>query len=382
MNNHNRVSQKSPLRYMNTKQRTSQTKKSTQYKNINHQQPNNYQQPQNHQQPNNYQQNSIQKLTETVYEMFNKHYIQFSPSYSEIYNIIETDPPVNLNSETVLRVITTVKRYYEDKIESQTPKIESLNDFEYGEIKPANSNVVTNNLKLDKTDIGPSNRYLDNNQNPIALPPPEDGFEVPSKPKDIMDTSIEKVVSYVVIDSKDRDLERFPSPNNYTIDLSPGGYTSDNERKGYIRRGFHNIFSIELISCTILDTSAEVDSSDTTNPPPYVILEIPELSRNRNMYGTNDTLSDGFDILTTYFSQGGYKYFKIPLNGGLQSIIHKYDNGINLNKLTLQFKLPNGDLYNFGETYDSATYTVNNIILKITHKEHQISTTFLHKENS
>jgi hypothetical protein len=370
-----KTSQKSPMRYMNNKQRQGYTRKTSRFNTPPQNNP-----PQNPTQ-NRYDDNNIRKLTETVYDLFNVHYIQYSPSYQEIYKIIEKDPPGNINSNTVLRVITTVKRYYEEKMEKQTPKIEPVDHFEYEEIKPSNDNIIVNELKLEKSDLSPSNRYLDNNRNPIALPPPVNGgFQVPSKAEEIMDTSTNLWHSYVVIDSKDRDTERFETPNNFTIDLSPDSYTSGNERKGYIKRGFHNIVSIELISCIFMDTSGEVDSSDATNPPAYVILDMPELSRS--LYGTNDDISTGFDILTTYTTQGNYKYFDSPVGGGLHSIVHKYDHRINLNKLTVKFKLPNGDLYDFGAGNNSNTNTVNKIILKITQMKHQISTSFLHKENS
>ena len=130
-----------------------------------------------------------------------------------------------------------------------------------------------------------------------------------------------------------------------------------------------------------LNTSGEADSSDHTNPPAYIILEIPELS-SRNLYGTNDVLNNALDTFTTFTTQGSYKYFNLPLNDGYNSVIHKYETPIALNKLTIQYRLPNGDLYNFGASNNSNTNTVNKLIMRITHKKHIMSTTFLHKENS
>lgn len=385
-----RASQKSPLRYMDNRQRQSYTRKSNRHinhfnnnMNNNHHNMNNgtMGQPMYNQSSERYNNTKIRNLTETVYDVFSKNYIQYTPTYPEIYKIIESDPPATINSDTVLRVITTVKRYYENKLENQIPQVEILDPYENEKIKPSNSNIIQKELKLEKSDLSPSNRYLDNNRNPVALPPPiEGGFTVPGKAEEIMDTNTDLFHSYIVIDSKDRDTERFSAPNNFTIDLSPDAYTSTTERKGYIKRGFHNIVSIELISCIFLDTSAEPDSSDTSSPPPYIVLEIPELSRN--LYGTNDTLSTGFDILSTYLLQGDYKHFNIPLNSGPQSIVHKYEHRINLNKLTVKYKLPNGDLYDFGDNNNANTNTVNQIVFKITQLKHHMTTSFLHKENS
>ena len=91
-----------------------------------------------------------------------------------------------------------------------------------------------------------------------------------------MDTTTEYWEHIIVIDSKDRDKNRFDLPNNFVIDFSPDAYTSANERKGYIRRGFHNVVSVEVISCCFLDTSGEGDSSDTSNPP-LCNFEIPNI---------------------------------------------------------------------------------------------------------
>jgi hypothetical protein len=385
----NKFSQKSPLRLMNQKQKNNYMTRKTNniHQNLN-QHHNNQMQTQNNQknnytnmQNNNNNHNRLIKLTETVYDVFSKNYINYTPTYQEIYQIIKKDPPLNINSNSVLRLITSVRQYYEKKLENMTPKIETLNTNENEEVKPSNAPVIDNEYKLNKTNLSPSNIYLDNNQNPIALPPPIDGgFQLPYKPEEIMNTNMDIVDTYIVIDSKDRDTTRFEAPNGYTIDLSPNSFTSNNERKGYIKRGFSNVVSVELISCLIINSSSLDDASDNSSPPPYVVLEIPELSRH--IYGTNDTLSNGFDILTTYLTQGQYKYFNLPLNSGISTLIHKYEPRITLNKLTINFRLPNGDLYDFGSDNNNNTNTINQIVLKVRQMKHKISTTFLHKENS
>lgn len=372
MNNNKRISQKSPMRYMNNRQKQGYSMKNPRPHMMNYQ-PRIEQPPINH---------KLQKLTGVVLDIFRKNYINFSPSYQEIYKIIEKDPPVYYNEDSVLRIVTTVRQYYEDKLEKERPKVEPLNNNQSDSIKASNTTVIKDDLTLEKTNIRPSNRLLDGSLNPIALPPPNDGtgFEIPYKPEELMTTKIDTWTSYIVIDSKDRDTGRFSSPNDFTIDLSPDTYQSGSERKGFIRRNFHNVIAIEVISCMFLNTSGEGDSSDASNPPAYIILEIPELSRN--MYGTNDILNNGLDIFTTFTTQGQYKYYKVPLNAGSYTITNKYESGIALNKLTIRYKLPNGDLYNFGDANDSNTNTVNKLILKVTHKKHMISTAFLHKETS
>lgn len=364
--NNNRTSQKSPLRYMNTNQRrTYQTQKQQRYP----------------LQTDNDRQ--IEKLANHVLEVFQKNYIQYSPNYQEIYSLIEQDPPATLNQNSVLRIIRTVRQFYEAKLDKEMPlKRDVTPQFNQNdEIKPSNVTIHPVLEMKDNNNLVPSNRVLDGNTNPIALPPPiNGGFHPPTKPVELMDTTTECWEHIIVIDSKDRDLNRFNEPNNFVIDFSPASYTSDNERKGYIKRGFHNVISVEVLSCCFLDTSSELDSSDTTNPPPYVILEIPELSNN--IHGTNDELSKGFDILTTYSTQGNYKYYNLPTNWGPTSFVKQYEPRISINKLTIRYKLPDGSYYNFGDTNNSNILTVNKLVLKIKQMKHRISTTFLHKENS
>ena len=164
-----RISQKSPMRYMNNRQKHTQSMKRNQLHN-------NYQ----HQQKQQVINNKIQKLTGAVLDIFTRNYINFSPTYQEIYKIIEKDPPIYYNEDSVLRIVTTVRRYYEGKMERERPKIEPLNN-QYDTIKPSNTTVIQDDLTLEKTEIRPSNRLLDGSLNPVALPPPAPGtgFEIP-----------------------------------------------------------------------------------------------------------------------------------------------------------------------------------------------------------
>ena len=51
---------------------------------------------------------------------------------------------------------------------------------------------------------------------------------------------------YIVIDSKDRNRERDPSPNSFTIEFSPGSSNSFAPSNGYIQRGFGNVSSFRV----------------------------------------------------------------------------------------------------------------------------------------
>ena len=416
------ISQKSPLRYtteqkpMYTTQRHklqnhNQSNQLNQYRNVNTTKnpfpvnTNNYQPPHqlNYQPPHqlnyqpNYQPNhqvnktnqiklnesELNRLTRGVFETFKQNYINYTPSYEEIYSIIKKNPPRLINQDSVLKIVQFVREYYQEKENKQIPFKDPVKpQFKQDdEVKPSNVSVhyvpdKPNNI----SQVVPSNRILEDNDNEIAQPPPKNGFVLTHEPKELMSQSIDFWEYYVIIDSKDRDIERFPSPNNYVIDFAPTDYTTGNERKGYIRRAFHNVMSIELISCLFLNSSSQPDASDTVAPPSYVMLEIPELSGD--IHGTNTGLSNSFDVLTTYTTQGNYKYYNLPNNGGPATMIKNYEPRISINRLTIKFLLPSGELYQFGESNNTNTNTVNQIILKIKQKKHSFNTSFLHKENS
>ena len=319
----------------------------------------------------------MDKLTSSILKIFQQNYRQYSPSYNEIKKIIDDDPPRDIkNRKSILRIINNVDEYYKSKAKQQEDA-----EKEEAELNAYNSSIHNTEAKDLKMDYLPSNRVLDNNINPIALPPlpKQFGFTPPSSPKELMETTTDYWEHLIVIDSKDRDFDRFTSPNNYVIDFSPGSYVASTERKGYIKRGFHNIVSVELVSCFFLDTSSDVLASDNSAPPPYVILEIPELQSN--LHGTNETINNGLDMLTTYVSQGNYKYFNLPFDGGTESRVKTFEPRISLNRITIRFKLPDGTYYSFGDN-DATTSTVNQIVLRIRQLRHMTTTSFLHKENS
>jgi hypothetical protein len=426
------TSQKSPLRYVNPPQKqthTTQRNKFNQHNNNNNNnnnniringnnQPinrtplsfpvntNNYQQPKNEfnyqltSNNNNYNNNNnhnynnsnpngrvlndneIGKLTLGVYETFKQNYNNYTPNYKEIYEIIKKNPPKVINGDSVLKIVQVVKQYYKEKENSvisfkETVKPQFNQD---DDVKPSNVSVHIVPDKPNINQVIPANKIFEDNDKEFAQPPPKDGFVPKSEAKDLMTSSVDHWEYYVIIDSKDRDFERFPTPNNYVIDFAPSDYTSSNERKGYIRRGFHNVMSIELVSCLFLDSSGEPDSSDASGLPAYIMIEIPELSGD--IHGTNTSLSNSFDMLTTFTAQGNYKYYNLPYNCGPSSMIKTYEPRISINKLTIKYVLPNGELYQFGQNNNSNANTVNQIILKIKQKKHSFNTLFLHKENS
>ena len=201
--------------------------------------------------------------------------------------------------------------------------------------------------------------------------------------EDPMKTEERPFVYNIVIDSKDRDRVKYPNPASFVIDFSPpesqGGSAGD-INKGYISTAFGNIISCELLDITLLDTSVECDSSDSAgagNVYPYIILDLPELGTN--YYGTNDELSRAFTTLTTYETVNGYKHYNINAINSNQTVTKVYNPRINLNRLTIRLKLPDGTLYSFGAGNNASTATVVKVSFRITTLQKNLATSFINK---
>lgn len=200
--------------------------------------------------------------------------------------------------------------------------------------------------------------------------------------KDLLNPEERPFIYNIVIDSKDRDFTKYMSASNFVIDFSPPMSQNGvgNINTGYISTAFGNIISCELLDIILLDTSAECDASDSIGSgtaPPYIILEIPELGTN--YYGTNDNLSRCFATLTSYHLQDGYKHYNINGENSNHTIIKVYNPRINLNRMTIRLKMPDGTLYSFGADGNTSTKTVFKLSFRITTLQKNLSTGFINK---
>jgi hypothetical protein len=131
-----------------------------------------------------------------------------------------------------------------------------------------------------------------------------------------------------------------------------------------------------------LDTSDRTDSSDSKAKHakiPYITLELTELGGNYQ--GTNDNLNRAFAMLTTYESIEGYKHYHVNSDNSYHTITKVFNPRINLNKLTIQLKLPDGTPYLFGavdETGDDRPSLVK-LSFRITCLQKNLATTFYAK---
>ena len=182
----------------------------------------------------------------------------------------------------------------------------------------------------------------------------------------------------IVIDSKDRDYNKYSSPNEFVIDFSPPSGSSSEINTGYINRAFGNIIRCELINVIILDTSEEEDSTDSSgNKIPYILLEVEELGSNYE--GTNDNLSRSFAMLTNYTLRSGYKHYLLNSVNSDSTIKKIYNPRISLNRMTIKLKKPDGTLYNFGAINESNTSTVIKLTFRIITLQKNLGTKFINK---
>jgi hypothetical protein len=203
-----------------------------------------------------------------------------------------------------------------------------------------------------------------------------DRFILMDKQKNLLKEDTSEWTYYLVIDSKDRDLNIYKSPNEYTIRFSPPSFNNNDARTGFVDRIMHNVKSIELIKCGFLDTSDLTDSSDSgNNNPPYVILEVEEFGTNHN--GTNQYLNKSLAIMDTFTKQDNYKYFNVIYDD--KPMINKFNPRVTIDKMTIRFRLPDGTLYNFGGVNNTNTATVNYLVFKITVMQRFLETQYLNQ---
>lgn len=212
------------------------------------------------------------------------------------------------------------------------------------------------------------------------LEPFSESFPIRDRDKkiDMMKEEEREYIFYIVVNSNDRNITKYPKPNEFIIDFAPSASApGELPPTGYIDRVFNNIKSCELLSAVILDTSNVSGSSDYGGVSfPYLLLQFDELQNN--YFGTNINLSKSFAILTDYSKRGNYKYYSIVGDLSDNTVSRVYNPRINLTRLTTRLLLPNGTPFNFGDA--NVNNTSNNCItfgLRVTTIQKNLSTKFL-----
>jgi hypothetical protein len=186
-----------------------------------------------------------------------------------------------------------------------------------------------------------------------------DRFILMARERKIFNENRKTHTDYVCIDSKDRNFDLNPSPNQLDFKFLSPNFTASDARGGFVNRRFHNVTSIELLKVIIKDTRNITNASDNPTVPAYLILEIEEMDQHLN--GSNDALNKGSFVLDNYETLGDHRHYT---SSDLGTFTHTFEPYINLNKLTISLRTPDGELYSFGTVNDSATDTIFCLIFK------------------
>jgi len=154
----------------------------------------------------------------------------------------------------------------------------------------------------------------------------------------------------ISIDSKDRNKEKFPNQNEFSINFGSNMNNVDinnlnddfKQEEGFINKKLNKIKSIKLISIIIPYKTFDGDQIDNY---PYLLLDIDELGGNYE--GSNKSLSESFAKIFFDLKSNNWCSFTNNLN---HNFIKNFNPVIDINKLTFRFKKPDGTLFNFGNT--------------------------------
>ena len=203
------------------------------------------------------------------------------------------------------------------------------------------------------------------------------------KPPEFYTPETRDFIYNIVIDSKDRDRTKYPNANYFVIDFSPANFNPGNPESantGFISRAFGNIISCEVLDVVMLHTADQSDSSDSAalNPRiPYILLDMQELGSNYQ--GTNDELNKCFAMLTSYDVIDNYKHFHINAENSSHTIKKVYNPRVNLNRLTIQIKLPDGKPWKFGSIDEDAVPTLFKISIRLICMQKNLATNYYSK---
>jgi hypothetical protein len=344
----------------------------------------------------------IMKISEKIYNHFKSRYPEtinasgFSiNTISEIINHTTKRNNASIDEKLISKIIDIIEHKFKMTINSNnregtqydTTSFTMDNDSKISIDKYLENYTNKVSILLDSEKAAEAE--LPKNMGPIndivKLTKPEpfnEDFPIRDREKqtDMMVPEVRSYDYYITIDSKDRDVSKYPKPNEFVIDFAPAppADTTDT-RRGYIDRGFGNIKACELMNVIIRDTSSEPDASDAGGISfPYLLLQFDELQNN--FFGTNNNISRTFAILADYSKIGNYKYYRLFGDTSENTISRVYNPRINLNKITTRLLLPDGSPFNFGSSFiNDTSNTCITISFRFTTIQKNLATQFIDK---
>ena len=342
----------------------------------------------------------IDKITDKIYTHFKIKYpatIEASGFNKTIINTIitQTMKKEPLNEKTINKIIDVIDMKFKMTINSgnRQGQQNDLNEFTMDAQSKISIDTFlenyTNKVTLLSNNGTSSDTALEANL-PKQMAPINDAIKIDKiepfseqfpirdrdKQNDMMQPELREYTYYVVVNSNDRNTDKFPKPNEFVIDFAPAP-SGDSPQTGYVDRAFHNIKSCNLLSVVVLDTSNVSGSSDFGGVSfPYLLLQFDELQNN--YFGTNSHLSKSFAILTDHTVKGKYKYYSIVGDLSDDTVYKIYNPRINLTKLTTRLILPNGQPFNFGDAMiDDTSNSCITFGLSLTTIQKNLSTQFI-----
>ena len=242
------------------------------------------------------------------------------------YDISEED--VNENDINILLKKHNInsKIYAENKIEKKT-----IHNFTK-ELK----NFIDHKIKIKKND-----KLEKIYKETIDDPDSKENIVI-----DIENSKYKKYTNifFISIDSKDRNIDKYPKINDFSINF--GYQDNSNTNAGFIRKKFSNVEYVKLISIIIPKKGID---GELVSDYPYLLLDINELG---NIYeGSNKYLDSTFAQI---IFDVNYNENWLTFSNTTNPIFIKYFNPrIDINKFTIRFRKPNGELFNFGNNINT-----------------------------
>lgn len=280
--------------------------------------------------------NPSSKLVSKLYSVFCSKGISITEDLlSSILNKLHLDQSETLDTEQLQQIFTMVRKINERQQASST------------------------------TSLPPS--LLQSQQQSQQQPQPH---ILPSNPNNVIhkdtsglfETDTKLVDTILVIDSNDRNTEKWISANPFEIFFGyPSRANQHNEIKGHIDQDYSNVAEIQLLEAIV---PSKTFKGDNLSHYPYVLLDIDELGSG--FIGSNQHLSKAFAKLILSHSHTSsisspsvaqYAYYTMS-NDDNKKI---FSPRISLNKLTFTLRAPDGHILRFEPWMDDTKRIRSNI---------------------
>lgn len=175
---------------------------------------------------------------------------------------------------------------------------------------------------------------------------PEPIMEKPPISHNTLTPTLSHKTYYVLVDSKDRNVERWANNNPFQFSLGPSSVNLMSESQhNSVYRSFSDVHCVTVKKVII-------PSIDLTYP--YLLLNINELGSNVN--GTNDDMNNAFGHLTIPVVYNGYAHYNYEESyetiielGQTTHMTKIFSPRIEISKLTFDIKAPDGTSIEFPE---------------------------------